>query len=100
VRYGQGLALAFEFVGTIAAGVVAGWMADKYLGTEPLWLIVGAVFASIAAFVRLVRTVRRLERSGEPAVAGVEALEPTRRTSDQTGRRPLGRAPESDRDRR
>jgi hypothetical protein len=97
VRYGQGLALAFEFVGTIAAGMMVGWMADNYIGAEPLWLIVGAVFASIAAFVRLVQTVRRLERSAGSTVADGNALQSQRPTSGQSSRRsPAGR-PESDR---
>jgi F0F1-type ATP synthase assembly protein I len=64
VRYGQGLALVFEFVGVIAGGAVAGSLADSYLGTAPILLILGTLVAVSGAFVRLVQSVRRLENGG------------------------------------
>jgi F0F1-type ATP synthase assembly protein I len=64
VRYGQGLALVFEFVGVIGGGAVVGWLADSYLHTGPIFLIFGTLVAVSGAFVRLVQSVRRLESGG------------------------------------
>jgi F0F1-type ATP synthase assembly protein I len=62
VRYGQGAALVFEFTGTVAAGVFAGYVLDRYLGTDPVFLIGTTIAAVIGGFVRLVQIVKRLER--------------------------------------
>lgn len=62
LRYGQGAALVFEFTGTIVAGVVVGYALDRYVGTEPLFLIVATLVAVVGGFIRLVKVVRRLER--------------------------------------
>lgn len=65
VRYGQGLSLVFEFTGSVAAGVVIGYLLDRKLDTEPWCLIVSTVAAVVGAFIRLVTIVKRFEKSGE-----------------------------------
>lgn len=62
IRYGQGAALVFEFTGTIAAGVIIGYALDRYLGSEPLFLIVATLAAVAGGFVRLIQVVKRLEQ--------------------------------------
>jgi F0F1-type ATP synthase assembly protein I len=62
VRYGQGVALVFEFTGTVGGGALLGYAADRYLGTEPLFLIAVTITAVIGGFVRLVQVLRRLDR--------------------------------------
>ena len=67
VRYGQGLALAFEFVGTIGTGVFVGWLVDEQLSTGPVFLIIGTLMAVVGGFVRLISMMRRLDRRREGA---------------------------------
>jgi F0F1-type ATP synthase assembly protein I len=62
VRYGQGAALVFEFTGTVGGGALLGYWVDRYLGTEPLFLIVVTITAVIGGFVRLVQVLRRMDR--------------------------------------
>jgi F0F1-type ATP synthase assembly protein I len=63
VRYGQGVALVFEFTGTVGGGALLGYGADRYLATEPLFLICGTLLAVVGGFVRLVHVLRKLERA-------------------------------------
>lgn len=62
VRYGQGVALVFEFTGTVGGGALLGYGLDRYLATEPLFLICGTIAAVVGGFVRLVHVLLRLER--------------------------------------
>ena len=62
VRYGRYGALAFEFVGGIAAGAFAGWLVDGWLGTTPYGLLTLTLLAVVGGFIRLVQMVRRFER--------------------------------------
>jgi F0F1-type ATP synthase assembly protein I len=56
------MALVFEFIGAVAAGVLVGYAADGYFGTEPAFLIGTTVLAVIAGFMRLVQVLQRLEQ--------------------------------------
>ena len=63
VRYSKFGALAFEFIGSIAAGVFIGYQLDRYFGTDP-WLVLGMTIAgTVIGFYRMVQILRRLERS-------------------------------------
>ncbi len=63
VRYSKYGALAFEFVGTIAAGVFVGSQLDRYFGTDP-WLVLGMTIAgTVIGFYRMVQILRRFERT-------------------------------------
>lgn len=63
LRYSKYGAIAFEFVGTILAGVFVGYQLDGYLGTEP-WLVAFMTIAgSVAGFYRMVQILRRFERT-------------------------------------
>lgn len=62
MRYARGMAIAFEFTGTIGAGAVIGWWLDERFGWTP-WASVGlTVMAAVGAFVRLLQTLRRFQR--------------------------------------
>jgi F0F1-type ATP synthase assembly protein I len=63
VRYGRYGALAFEFVGTIAGGVVLGWLVDEWLGIEPFGVVAGTLLAVIGGFLRMIETLRRFDRT-------------------------------------
>jgi F0F1-type ATP synthase assembly protein I len=62
VRYGRYGALAFEFSGTIAGGVVVGWLADRWLGTAPYGVVFCTLAAVVGGFVRLIQVLKRFER--------------------------------------
>jgi F0F1-type ATP synthase assembly protein I len=63
VRYSKFGALAFEFIGSIAAGVFIGYQLDRHFGTDP-WLVLGMTIAgTVIGFYRMVQILRRFERS-------------------------------------
>ena len=56
-------AIAYEFLGCIAAGVFLGYWLDRWLGTDP-WLVLGMTIAgTVIGFYRMVQILRRLERN-------------------------------------
>ena len=62
IRYSRGMAAAFEFTGTIAAGSFIGWYLDSRLGWTPWGSIVVTLLAAVGAFVRLLQMLRRFQR--------------------------------------
>jgi ATP synthase protein I len=60
---GELMAVAFEFIGTILAGVFIGWLADRWLSTEP-WILIGSTLFGIGAgFYRMIVILRHFERA-------------------------------------
>jgi F0F1-type ATP synthase assembly protein I len=66
MRYARGMAIAFEFTGTIAAGALIGWYLDSRLGWTPWASIVLTVGSAAAAFVRLIQMLRRFQGIDDP----------------------------------
>lgn len=62
LRFARLGAVAWDFLGTIGAGAVVGWLADRWLSTEPWLLTAGTVLGSVGGFIRLIETLRRFER--------------------------------------
>jgi F0F1-type ATP synthase assembly protein I len=62
MRYARGMAIAFEFTGTIGAGAVLGWYLDEHFAIAPWGSIALTVAAVVGAFVRLIQTLRRFQR--------------------------------------
>jgi F0F1-type ATP synthase assembly protein I len=62
MRYSRGMAVAFEFTGTIAAGAFVGWYLDSRLGWTPWGSIVATLLAAVGAFVRLLQMLRRFQQ--------------------------------------
>jgi ATP synthase protein I len=61
---GRLVAIAWEFVGFIAGGAIAGYLADRWLGTEP-WLLIGFTLSGTGAgFYQLLRMLRLFEKHG------------------------------------
>jgi len=61
--------VAFEFSGTIAAGVMVGWMIDHWLGSDPYGVVTMTLLAVVGGFARLIQLVRSFDRrdfGGEP----------------------------------
>ena len=61
MRYARGMAVAFEFTGTIAAGAFLGWFLDRHFGWSPWGSIVLTLGSAAGAFVRLIQMVRRFQ---------------------------------------
>lgn len=59
---GELTAVAFEFTGSIAAGVIVGWFADGRFDTAPWLLIVGTLLGTAAGFTRMVQILRHVQR--------------------------------------
>jgi len=67
MRYSRGMAIAFEFTGTIAAGAFIGWYLDDRFGWTPWGSIGATVLAAIGAFVRLLQMLRRFQQLDDAA---------------------------------
>ena len=63
VRYGRYGALAFEFSGTIAGGVMVGWALDRWLRTAPYALVACTLIAVVGGFIRMIVVLKSFERS-------------------------------------
>lgn len=62
-RYAKYGAVAFEFLGSIAAGVFVGGALDAWLHTSP-WLILTMMIAgTVIGFYRMVQILRQLQRT-------------------------------------
>lgn len=59
---GPYMGLGLQLAGSVLFYVVAGYLADRWLGTEPWLLVAGAVIGMISFFVQLARVVRRLNK--------------------------------------
>lgn len=62
LRFGRSVALFWDFVGTILAGAVVGWLVDRQFGTEPYGILGFLLLGVAGGFVRLVSQLRRLDR--------------------------------------
>jgi F0F1-type ATP synthase assembly protein I len=63
VRYGRYGALAFEFSGTIAGGVVVGWAIDRWLETAPYGVVACTLISVVGGFIRMIVILKSFERS-------------------------------------
>lgn len=62
LRFGRSFALFWDFVGTVLAGAVIGWLVDREFGTEPYGTVVLLLLGVVGGFIRLVASLRRLDR--------------------------------------
>jgi len=60
-RYAKYSAVAFEFIGSVAAGVFVGRALDAWLGTDP-WLVLAMTIAGTGiGFYRMIQILQRLQ---------------------------------------
>ena len=62
LRFGRSFALFWDFVGTVLAGALVGWLIDRQFDTEPYWTLGLLILGVVGGFIRLVRSLRRLDR--------------------------------------
>ena len=63
LRYSKYGAVAFEFVGSIMAGVFLGAALDRYFGTDPWLVLTMTIAGTVIGFYRMVQILRRFERN-------------------------------------
>jgi len=66
LKFGRSFALFWDFVGTVLAGAVIGWFIDSRFDTEPYWTLGLLLLGVVGGFVRLVSSLRRLDRMDAP----------------------------------
>jgi F0F1-type ATP synthase assembly protein I len=62
VRFGRSFALFWDFVGTILAGAVVGFLIDRQFDTEPYGTLGLLILGVVGGFIRLVTSLRRMDR--------------------------------------
>jgi len=59
-KSGLAYAAAFALFGSVAAGLLAGWLIDRWLGTAPWLLVGGIVLGAAAGFYEFVRAASKI----------------------------------------
>ncbi len=54
--------IGWYVVGSIGAGIGAGWLLDRQFGTEPVLLLLGLLLGVVAAFVGMIRLLSAFGR--------------------------------------
>lgn len=60
---GVGFAMALDFVGSILAGSLLGYLFDRWQGTSPTGVLIGLGIGFVGAMIRIVRTSQKAERA-------------------------------------
>ena len=59
-RSGIAYAAALSLFGAVVAGLLLGWLLDRWLDTKPWLLVAGVTLGSIAGFYEFIRATSRL----------------------------------------
>jgi ATP synthase protein I len=59
-KSGLAYAAAFSLFTAVVAGLIAGWLMDRWLGTRPWLLVTGLVLGAVAGFYQFIRISSRL----------------------------------------
>lgn len=62
LRFGRAFALFWDFVGTVLAGAVIGYLLDRQFDTEPYLTLILLILGVVGGFIRLVASLRRMDR--------------------------------------
>jgi F0F1-type ATP synthase assembly protein I len=73
---GPYLGLGLQLAGTMVVYILLGYLADRWLGTDPWLLLAGAGLGMLAFFVQLFRIVRRMNAASSGASASEETGSP------------------------
>lgn len=60
--WGGGLQAGIELLGGLAGGLLLGWALDAWLGTAPVFLVVGFVLGAAAGMLNAWRWMKRFEQ--------------------------------------
>lgn len=59
-KSGLAYAAAFSLFTAVVAGLIAGWLMDRWLGTRPWLLVTGIVLGAVAGFYQFIRISSKL----------------------------------------
>jgi ATP synthase protein I len=59
-KSGLAYAAAFSLFGAVVAGLILGWLLDRWLGTRPWFLVGGLVLGAAAGLFEFIRTSSKL----------------------------------------
>ena len=59
-RSGLAYAAAFSLFAAVVAGLILGWLLDRWLGTQPWLLLTGIVLGSVAGLYEFIRSSSKL----------------------------------------
>lgn len=59
-KSGLAYAAAFSLFAAVVAGLIIGWLLDRWLGTRPWLLVTGIVLGSAVGFYELIRSSSKL----------------------------------------
>ena len=59
-KSGLAYAAAFSLFSAVVAGLIAGWLLDRWLGTQPWLLIAGIVLGAVVGFYQFIRVSSKL----------------------------------------
>ncbi len=59
-KSGLAYAAAFSLFSAVVAGLIAGWLMDRWLGTRPWLLVAGIVLGAVVGFYQFVRMTSKL----------------------------------------
>jgi ATP synthase protein I len=59
-KSGLAYAAAFSLFAAVVAGLIGGWLLDRWLGTGPWLLVAGIVLGSAAGFYEFIRTTSKI----------------------------------------
>jgi len=59
-KSGLAYAAAFSLFAAVVAGLILGWLLDRWLGTQPWLLLTGIVLGSVAGLYEFIRSSSKL----------------------------------------
>ncbi len=59
-KSGLAYAAGFSLFSAVVAGLIAGWLMDRWLGTQPWLLVTGIVLGAVAGFYQFIRVSSKL----------------------------------------
>jgi ATP synthase protein I len=59
-KSGMAYAAAFSLFASVVSGLIAGWLADRWLGTAPWLLVAGMVLGAAAGFYEFIRITSKI----------------------------------------
>ena len=59
-KSGLAYAAAFSLFAAVVAGLIVGWLLDRWLGTSPWLLVTGIVLGMVAGFYEFIRSASRI----------------------------------------
>ena len=59
-KSGLAYAAAFSLFAAVVAGLIVGWVLDRWLGTRPWLLVAGIVLGAVTGFYQFIRVSSKL----------------------------------------